>query len=299
MSLETLLQESVCRRLEDLYEMYHPHSWLWLVSYSGGKDSTALLLLVLKLAEERGFRVGVVYNDSGGDIPELSNLVGRVLGYVRGLGHETYVTRPEKSFFDLLLTRYSPPRWNFRWCCKRLKEIPFRRFVEGLSRSRRILNLLGNRGEEARWRNWFIKRHGENLVYVAPFYDVRGGEVWELLKWASGELGVEWVYRELWEIYGGGVVKRTGCWFCPLIVHDTMLLARPKLAKLKLEVLEAWCKGRRERILELAREHPELVKVSVGAVSKEYPCGRQCIVCQVRLVRKTLRGILNNRVDSE
>jgi len=293
----TSIQVRIYRRLLDLHDLYPPHKWLWLISYSGGKDSTTLLLLTLKLAHEKGLRVGVVYNNSGGDIPEITDLVSRVLAYVRELGHETYITKPERSFFDYLLTRYSPPRWNFRWCCKRLKEVPFRRFIKALSGSRRVLNLVGNRREEARWRGWFLREVGENLIYVAPLYDIRNEEVWSVLGEVSKELNVEWVYRDLWEAYRGGLARRTGCWFCPLVVLDRMLLARPMLMKLKLEMLESWCSGEREKILELSKKYPGLIKVSVDRVSRDYPCGRRCEVCGVRLVREALRGLLNNRVD--
>jgi 3'-phosphoadenosine 5'-phosphosulfate sulfotransferase (PAPS reductase)/FAD synthetase len=283
----------IYERLEGLYVAYPPGEWLWLISYSGGKDSTALLLSTLRFAQGIGFKVGVVYNDCGGDLPELRGLVFKVLEYVRGLGHEVYVTRPERSFFDYLLTRYSPPRWNFRWCCKRIKELPFKRLAEELTRTRKVLNLVGVRAEEARWRNWYIKEVSGSLVYAAPLHDLRGGEVWSILREASQDLGLSWVYDELLKVYNNGSVERTGCWFCPLIVHDRMLESRPELARLKLEILNAWCSGRRERILKLSREHPDLIRTQVAEkeITAGYPCGRKCRDCQVNLVRKVLKNM--------
>jgi len=271
------LRERVWKRLEDLAGRYG--DLIWLVSFSGGKDSSALLFLTLKFAGERGLRVAVVYNDTGGDPPALRRYVYEVLEEVKRSGYDVYVTRPEKTFFDYLLTEYSPPRWNFRWCCKRLKELPFRRLAEELSRERPVLNLLGLRREEARWRGWFLKRASDRLVYAAPLYDLAGEEVWELLR----ELRPD-AYERLKQIYGGA--RRMGCWFCPLIKDVT----EPQLMKLKLEVYGAWCGGRRERILELARQYPDLVQtaVSVGAVRRDFPCGRQCSICQVSKVRAEL-----------
>jgi len=45
--------------------------------------------------------------------------------------------------------------------------------------------------------------------------------------------------------------------------------------KLKLEVYNAWGSGRRERILELARERPDLIQVmvDVGTVRRDFPAG--------------------------
>jgi 3'-phosphoadenosine 5'-phosphosulfate sulfotransferase (PAPS reductase)/FAD synthetase len=282
-------------RLTRLYERFPPHEWLWLVSYSGGKDSTALLLAALALAREQGFRLAVVYNDTGGDPPELRALALDVLRWAAGIGHEIFVTRPERTFFDYLLTRYSPPRWNFRWCCKRLKELPFRRLVEGLARRHKVLNLVGTRRDEARWRDWDVRAVNGRLVYAAPLRDATAGEVWRLVELLARELGAEWIHRRLAGLYAGGRVGRTGCWYCPLVVRDSIYeTLRPELLRLKLEVLEAWCSGRRERILELAREHPDLVRVTVGEgeISRGYPCGRRCNACQVRKVRERLRELM-------
>ena len=282
-----------------LYDVYSPRDWLWLVSYSGGKDSTALLLLVLRFACEKGFRVGVVYNDCGGDLPEVRALVYRVLdalrahSVLRNCVSEVYVTKPEKSFFDYLLTKYSPPRWSFRWCCKRLKEYPFKRLAKELSKSYRVLNLVGSRSEEARWRSWSVKVVSERLVYAAPLHKLKREDVWRLLRGLSSELGLEWVYSKLLEVYRGGAVSRSGCWFCTVAGPSSLLLLDRDLLKLKLEVLEAWCSGLRERIAELSKEYPELVKVSVSTITHSYPCGRKCEKCQVKLVRDSIKKLLN------
>ena len=221
-------------------------------------------------------------------MPELRSLVYKVLDYVGGLGHVVHVTRPEKTFFDYLLTRYSPPRWNFRWCCKRLKELPFKKLAFELAKKKPVLNLLGVRSEEARWRNWFIKRVNGNLVYVAPLRDLKTADVWRLLR----KYAPKWVVESLREIYGNA--KRSGCWYCPLILHDKLLENKPELLKLKLEILEAWCTGKRQHILELSRKHPELVKVTVEPekITENYPCKKMCKTCTVRKVRETLKTIL-------
>ena len=284
----------IIERLLNLYREFKPKDWIWLVSYSGGKDSTALLLHVLSFAEDKNFKIHVVYNDSGGDLPELRDLAYTVINLVKEKGHIVYITKPERTFFDYLLTKYSPPRWNFRWCCKRLKEVPFRKLVRKLSSSFKVLNFVGTRSEEARWRNWYIKKISEKVVYVAPLYDFTLAEVWEALKIiASGEFA--FIYERIREIYNGA--NRSGCWFCPLIVNDKFLKNRPQILRLKLEVLNAWCSGRRERILELSKLYPELIKVTIqpSDISLEYPCKRKCVTCQVNTVRQILRKTLSSQ----
>lgn len=274
-----------------LLEEFSPNDWFWLVSYSGGKDSTLLLFSVSELTKRLGFAFGVVYNDSGGDLPELRALVYEVLDYVKSLGHEVYVTRPEMTFFDYLLTKYSPPRWNFRWCCKRLKELPFKKLAVELSKSRRILNLVGIRKEEARWRSWRVKRISDNLVYAAPLLDLSAEDVWSALaELASRNRFHAYVVEKLRSVYGNA--ERSGCWFCPLIAWDKLLQTRPDLLKLKYEILTAWCSGRREKIIELSEQHPELVKVTINKTTIDYPCGRRCQTCQVRIATDCLKALL-------
>jgi 3'-phosphoadenosine 5'-phosphosulfate sulfotransferase (PAPS reductase)/FAD synthetase len=207
---------------------------------------------------------------------------------------------PKGLFFDLLLTKYSPPRWNFRWCCKRLKEEPFKRLALELSKKTPVLNLVGNRREEARWRDWYIKKGGDRLVYASPLLDLKAEDVWKLLEQLSArvpELG--FVYRELKQIYGEA--KRSGCWFCPLIVEDRLLKERPQLLKLKYQVLVAWCSGRREEIVKLSKEYPHLISVTIKeeeVKNEYYPCGRKCLKCQVPRVVAHLAKSLQEHPQS-
>jgi len=269
--------------LNNLVEEFDPKTWMWLVSYSGGKDSTLILLSTLKLAEKYGFQFAVVYNDCGGDLPELRSLVLKVLELIKDLGHKIYITKPEKTFFDYLLTKYSPPRWNFRWCCKRLKERPFKKLVYELSCSHKVLNILGLRREEARWRNWKIRLVNENLVYAAPLVDFTSDMVWRHLEEICKLLDLTWIYQSLKKIYGGA--ERTGCWFCPLILHDEMLKSRKQLLELKIKVFTAWCSGRREEILKLSREYPDLIKITIKEeeIKDLYPCKKRCSQCRIPL----------------
>lgn len=98
-----------------------------------------------------------------------------------------------------MLTKYSPPRWNFRWCCKRLKERPFKRFIESIKEGK-VLNLVGTRREEGRKHDgegWSRKVVNEGLVYAAPLRDLRNDYAWALLREIWLELKVKWIYRRV------------------------------------------------------------------------------------------------------
>ena len=65
-----------------------------IVSYSGGKDSTAMLLRMIELGEHID---RIVFADTGMEFPELYDYIKRVEKYI---GREIEVLTPEKSFFD-------------------------------------------------------------------------------------------------------------------------------------------------------------------------------------------------------
>ena len=90
-------------------------------------------------------------------------------------------------------------------------------------------------------------------------------------------------------------VRRSGCWFCTLANPHDALILRPELLKIKLEILNAWCGGKREHILELARKHPTLIRITVKSeyISHDYPCKKRCNICQVNKLRNALKKLID------
>lgn len=106
-----------------------------VVQLSGGKDSTAMLLMML----ERGFSVDdIVFCDTGKEFPQMYDHLEKVEKYI---GKTITVLSPEKSFDYYFLEHirtsgdykgvagYGWPGHKRRWCTKILKTEPFRKYI--------------------------------------------------------------------------------------------------------------------------------------------------------------------------
>lgn len=82
-----------------------------IVSLSGGKDSTAMLLLMIEKAEPIH---SVVFFDTGWEFPQMYEHIDRLECYT---GIEIVRLRPNIPF-DELLIRYSWPWMQGRWCTR-------------------------------------------------------------------------------------------------------------------------------------------------------------------------------------
>src|SRR5687767_13455325 len=114
----------------------------WVIGFSGGKDSTAVLRLVYAamLSNPSHCRpVTIVYCDTGVDIPLIAKHVRQTLGRLQresaadGLDLKVRLARPPTtdSFFVRVIGRgYPPPTNKFRWCTDKLRINPVRRVVQ-------------------------------------------------------------------------------------------------------------------------------------------------------------------------
>jgi len=92
-------------RFNRLYHEFPPTEWKWVVCYSGGKDSTALLLSLMELAEGKGFTFTILHEFTTVDIPAVENHVELVLKRFEKRDVEIRVLRPLKGFFDVMLEK--------------------------------------------------------------------------------------------------------------------------------------------------------------------------------------------------
>ena len=114
----------------------------WVVGYSGGKDSTAVVKLVfqslLRLRRARK-AVTVIYCDTGVEIPLASALARMALNDLEveavslAVPISVRVLSPptnERFFVKVLGRGYPPPTDKFRWCTDRLRINPVATFLE-------------------------------------------------------------------------------------------------------------------------------------------------------------------------
>jgi predicted phosphoadenosine phosphosulfate sulfurtransferase len=93
------------------------------VSFSGGKDSTALAVYL----KQKGIDYKLVFADTGAEFPETHWAVTHI---ARQLGKELIVI-PTPGFTSRLIGwGYLLPSFKVRWCTKELKQAPLDRFFK-------------------------------------------------------------------------------------------------------------------------------------------------------------------------
>lgn len=229
----------------------------WILGFSGGKDSSALLRLVyaaLLGLKRRETPITVLYCDTGVEIPVVAQFVRRTLRQLsaeaktEGLPMKVRVARPriEESYFVKVIGRgYPPPTNKFRWCTDRLRIAPVQRAIARES-SQRALILLGVRWGESLERDRTLRGLKTERPFVlhqrgvarstvfAPILNYSTEEVWDTL--ASSELpraldahGLFKLYRQtsgeecpiVRDPHGTPCGKgRFGCWTCTVVRRD-------------------------------------------------------------------------------
>ncbi|MCU0859041.1 MAG: phosphoadenosine phosphosulfate reductase family protein [Thermoplasmata archaeon] len=170
------------------------------VSYSGGKDSLATLLLVL----ESGVRPKLMFVDTGLEFAETRENVAQV---TQDFGLELVSESAGESFWQNL-ELFGPPARDFRWCCKTCKLGPATRLIQREFPGG-VLSFIGQRAYESEQR-------------------ASKGRVWRN-PWTPGQLAAspiqKWTAMHVWlyllgkgarvnPLYSQGF-ERIGCFMCP------------------------------------------------------------------------------------
>ncbi len=209
-------------------EYLQPHAKPWILGFSGGKDSTLLLQVVIESIltispDQRTRPVYVLSNDTLVESPVYQSQVVKTLALIGegvsalGLPIEVAQTHPEEdwTFWVNLLGRgYPAPNRNFRWCTDRMKIRPTTRFIrEKASASGEVILLLGVRKAESAARAQRIEGYlaKETEGCLSPHNDVKGclifrpivdlsnDDVWHILLNVRAPWGGD--HRELVTLY--------------------------------------------------------------------------------------------------
>lgn len=249
------LQRSIALTADSLrqYGLFYRH---WAVAFSGGKDSTATLTILLHLLETeqvpRPESLTVLYADTRQELPPLHNAAMATLRYARSLGCKTHIVLPEldKRFWVYILGRGvpSPNNGTLRWCTRQIKVDPMASALKDLRATlqpdERILMLTGVRLGESAARDqrisvscskdggecgqgWFQRMTGPQMDTLAPILHWRLCHVWDWLRFEAPMYGFE--TEAIAEAYGQNASEgeepidgRTGCIGCPLISDGTI-----------------------------------------------------------------------------
>jgi len=155
------------------YGAKHPH---WAVAYSGGKDSSTLLTLLVYLIAAgmvpRPQTLTVLYADTRLELTPLAIAAQQILDELQDRGIEARVVLPplDLRFLVYILGRGVPPPNNntLRWCTRQTKVEPMARELERLAEERGTGRMV-NRGKG--WK--FESFPGEKVLMLTG---VRQGE---------------------------------------------------------------------------------------------------------------------------
>ncbi len=215
----------------DMAEEYlsHEQNYPWVVTFSGGKDSTLVAHLVFEMLLDlppslRKRPVFFVSNDTLVESPlvvaHMKNTLNKILhaANIMQLPMSGEVTTPElqETFWVLLIGKgYPSPNRGMRWCTDRLKIEPTSSYIKAkIADNGAAIVLLGVRKDESSTRRTSIENHQNlensnltphtslvNAYVYRPIVDVTTDDVWEFLAtrsppWGGTHAGLIKLYRE-------------------------------------------------------------------------------------------------------
>ncbi|RWL81955.1 MAG: phosphoadenosine phosphosulfate reductase, partial [Mesorhizobium sp.] len=227
----------------------------WIIGFSGGKDSTALLKIFRAAAEKARKlppKIDVIYCDTGVENPALDHYVKDLLQRMEGeflsdrlpFRTKTLSAPVSERFFVKIVGRgYPPPTNSFRWCTKSLRIKPVSRFISEAA-DRDAIVALGMRRSESQQRDRSISQNGgehwqtqnegsKRYKLFLPILDLDVGQVWDAVFTLKGPNSVQ--PRTLERLYRGAsgecpIIKspqaapcasgRFGCWTCTVVRRD-------------------------------------------------------------------------------
>ena len=177
-----------------------------LVSFSGGKDSTAMLLHMMEL----GYKIDEVLScDTGVEFPEMYQHIKKVRQIVEKAGIKFTILKAEKSFeYYLIHHEYKDKKgysWATpvsRWCTSFLKRDVIKKYLATLNKRYKVVQYVGLAHDE----QYRIEREAAK-GHIHPLADWGWDEA-KALKYCYSR-GLTWhgLYKERY---------RVSCWCCPL-----------------------------------------------------------------------------------
>lgn len=215
----------------------------YIVSLSGGKDSTAMLLRLL----EDGYPVDIVlFCDTGLEFPEMYKHIDKLEEHI---GMPIVRLTPPLSF-EYYFYEHTPKRKNpnlmgnkgfswsgplSRWCTSRLKTDVIRRFKSSLEKDYELIEYVGIAADEP--------HRIKDKRYPLVEWNMTESDCLDFCK----SRGFDW--GGLYDIF-----TRVSCWCCPLQSLDELRKLRKHFPSLWAKLLEmdanTWRKFKAEYTVE-------------------------------------------------
>lgn len=236
--------KTVQRHLDDIKELFLEDDVPWIVGYSGGKDSTAVLQLIWMAleqlpAESLKKQVHVISTDTLVENPIVSAWVSNSHAVMQrtakktGLPFISHKLTPEVTntfWVNLIGKGYPAPRPKFRWCTERLKIRPSNQFIIDITnKSGNSILVLGARKTESSTRAATMARHEKKRTrdklspsgslpgcnIYTPIETWTNDDVWLFLMQAKNPWGFN--NQDLLNMYQGASADGE----CPLVVDTS------------------------------------------------------------------------------
>ena len=235
---------AIIDELKDQYMEADINCRPWIIGFSGGKDSTVLLMLtwiaMQELREERKplrRRVYVVCNDTMVENPVIEEYVSTVLLKIGDAAREqmmpiqvvTTTPQLEDTFWSCVIGKgYPVPNNSFRFCTEKMKIKPTSKFItDQVVADGEAIVLVGTRLTESQQRERSIRRHeikghrlskhplNPNTFTYAPIKELMLEEVW----WIINTIPSPWGFdnKILFNIY---LDASADDYECPTVVTD-------------------------------------------------------------------------------
>jgi len=199
-----------------LCEHYFADSRPWVVTYSGGKDSTVTLQLTYEMVMELGDQakkpVFILSSDTLVEPPRIQKHLHGTLNAISesikkhnlNMSCQIVFPKDEESFWAKLIGKgYPPPTRNFRWCTSNMKIKPARRFIEKLTAEYgSVVLLLGTRVSESSARKRRMNGRSVNSRGLNPHHEIPNTFVMTPI--------ADWELEDIWEYLIDGPVPPWG-----------------------------------------------------------------------------------------
>ena len=197
--------------IEEMTYVYKHDNRPWLIGYSGGKDSSLLVSLVIEVVMrlpeyERNKKIFIVTSDTGVENPIVKNYMHtsseKINEFSRRINAniQADIIYPDvsQSYWNLVigLGYPTPEPPGFRWCTERLKIIPMNKYTNDIiEKYGQIVLLLGVRKAESLARMRSISSREIEGKILTPHSDINGAYVYNPLTEIKNELVWEYLLR--------------------------------------------------------------------------------------------------------
>lgn len=198
--------------IEEMTYVYKHDNRPWLIGYSGGKDSTLLVSLVIETVmrlpeRERTKHIFIVTSDTGVENPIVKKYMHSSSNKINEFSKkinaniQADIIYPEvvQSYWSLVigLGYPTPEPPGFRWCTERLKILPMNRYTNSIIEQHgEVILLLGVRKAESSTRKRSISAREIEGKILTRHTDIPKAHVYNPLTEIKNELVWEYLLKD-------------------------------------------------------------------------------------------------------